>query len=102
MRIEYLNSLPFITRMFVLRYVRKRVFDQPTQTPPYDIIKPNNSLGYKMTYQFTPNPIPLAIAALISAALAWYTWRHRRTTGAAPFSWMMLILFQWGASYIFH
>src|SRR5215510_1742150 len=53
-----------------------------------------------MTYQFTPNMIPLAAAALISAALAWYTWRHRRTTGAVPFSWMMWILFQWGISYI--
>jgi PAS domain S-box-containing protein len=55
-----------------------------------------------MDYQFTPNMIPLVIAALISGALAWYTWRHRHTTGAAPFAWMMLILFQWGLSYIFY
>ncbi|HEU0291375.1 MAG TPA: histidine kinase N-terminal 7TM domain-containing protein [Anaerolineales bacterium] len=53
-----------------------------------------------MAYQFTPNMIPLAIAAMISAALAWYTWRHRHATGVMPFSLMMLILFQWGLSYI--
>lgn len=53
-----------------------------------------------MAYQFTPNMIPLAIAAMISAALAWYTWRHRHATGVTPFSLMMLILFQWGLSYI--
>jgi PAS domain S-box-containing protein len=53
-----------------------------------------------MAYQFTPNMIPLAIAALTSATLAWYTWRHRHATGVMPFSLMMLILFQWGLSYI--
>jgi PAS domain S-box-containing protein len=53
-----------------------------------------------MVYQFTLNMLPLAIAALISAALAWYTWRHRHATGVMPFSLMMLILFQWGLSYI--
>jgi PAS domain S-box-containing protein len=54
-----------------------------------------------MTYHFTPNMIPLAIAALISAALAWYTWRHRQNQGATPFAWMMFLLFQWCFSYIF-
>jgi PAS domain S-box-containing protein len=53
-----------------------------------------------MAYHFTPNLIPLVIAALISATLAWYTWRHRHATGVMPFSLMMLILFQWGLSYI--
>lgn len=53
-----------------------------------------------MAYQFSPNMIPLAVAALISAVLAWYTWRYRQTQGAAPFAWMMFILFQWGFSYI--
>lgn len=44
--------------------------------------------------------LPLVIAAMISGALALYTWRNRRTAGATPFSLMMLILFQWGTSYI--
>ena len=54
-----------------------------------------------MPYHFTPNLIPLFIAAAISGALAWYTWRNRRTPGAPPFAALMLILFQWGLSYIF-
>jgi PAS domain S-box-containing protein len=53
-----------------------------------------------MAYQFTPNMIPLGAAALVSATLAWYTWRHRDATGVMPFSLLMLILFQWGLSYI--
>jgi len=53
-----------------------------------------------MTYEFTPNMILPVIAALISGTLAWYTWQHRRTTGAGPFAVLMLILFQWGMSYI--
>jgi PAS domain S-box-containing protein len=53
-----------------------------------------------MSYQFTLNMIPLVIAALISGALAWFTWRYRRTSGVMPFSLMMLILFQWITSYI--
>ena len=54
-----------------------------------------------MSYQFTPNMIPLVIAALISGTLAWFTWSYRRTPGVTSFSLMMLILFQWGSSYIF-
>jgi len=53
-----------------------------------------------MSYQFTPNMMPLVIAALISGTLAWFTWRYRRTSGVTAFSLMMLILFQWGTSYI--
>ena len=53
-----------------------------------------------MSYQFTLNMLPFVIAALISGALAWYTWRQRRTIGVTPFSLMMLILLLWGASYI--
>ena len=53
-----------------------------------------------MSYQFTSNMIPLAIAALISGTLAWFTWKYRRTPGVRSFSLMMLILFQWGTSYI--
>ena len=44
--------------------------------------------------------LPLVIAALISGALAAYTWRNRRTAGATPFSVMMFILFEWGTCYI--
>lgn len=54
-----------------------------------------------MIYKFTLNMLPLAITALISGALALYTWRNRRTAGAISFSIMMLILFEWGISYIF-
>lgn len=52
-----------------------------------------------MAYRFTPNMIPLFIAAAISGALAWYTWQNRKTTGALPLAALMLILFQWGLSY---
>ena len=54
-----------------------------------------------MSYNFTPNMLPLAIAPLISGILAIYTWRHRKTAGATPFAVMMFILFEWGGSYIF-
>ncbi len=54
-----------------------------------------------MSYQFTPNMLPLGIAALISGTLAWFTWKYRRTAGVMAFSLMMLCLFQWGLSYIF-
>ena len=53
-----------------------------------------------MSYQFTFNMLPLVVATLISGTLSWYTWRYRRATGVMPFSLMMLILFQWSASYI--
>src|SRR5262245_41747533 len=53
-----------------------------------------------MAYHFTLNMIPLFIAAAISGALAWYTWQNRRTASALPFAALMLILFQWGVSYI--
>ena len=43
---------------------------------------------------------PLAIAALTSAVLTWYTWRHRQTPGAKPFTLLMLAIFQWGVCYI--
>ena len=53
-----------------------------------------------MLYNFTLNMIPLVVAAAISGALAVYTWVNRKTAGAALFSLMMFILFEWGASYI--
>jgi len=54
-----------------------------------------------MSYHFTPNMIPLVVAALISGGLAAYTWPNRKTAGATPFFAMMFILFVWGTSYIF-
>ena len=56
--------------------------------------------GLGMPYHFTLNMLPLLVAAAIAGALAWFTWRNRRTTGATPFSAMTLILFIWGISYI--
>ncbi len=53
-----------------------------------------------MSYHFTPNMILLAIPALISGALAVYTWRLRRMAGVMPFSALMFILFEWGTIYI--
>jgi len=55
-----------------------------------------------MSYHFTLNMLPLVVAAAISGALAWYTWRNRRATGVTPFSLLMLILFEWGLTYILH
>jgi PAS domain S-box-containing protein len=52
-----------------------------------------------MAYHFTPNMIPLFIAAAISGVLAWYTWRNRRTAGAPALAALLLILFQWGLCY---
>ena len=53
-----------------------------------------------MPYEFSLSMLPLLIAALLSGAIGWYTWRHRHTSGATPFSVLMWILFQWGMSYI--
>ena len=52
-----------------------------------------------MSLQATLSLFILLSAALISAGLAWYTWQHRQTVGATPFSILMLILFQWCFSY---
>jgi PAS domain S-box-containing protein len=43
---------------------------------------------------------PLVVSAMIAGALAWYTWRHRQTEGAKPFTLLMLAIFQWGVCYI--
>ena len=53
-----------------------------------------------MSFQATIYYLILIIAAVISASLAWYTWQHRQTTGAKPFSLLMLVLFEWGAVYL--
>ncbi len=52
-------------------------------------------------YRFTPNLLPLVMVALISGALAVYTWRNRRTAGALPMSVLMMNLFLWETCYIF-
>lgn len=54
-----------------------------------------------MSYHFQLNMMPLALGALIAGALALYTWQNRRAVAAAPFSIMMLILYEWQISYIF-
>jgi PAS domain S-box-containing protein len=41
----------------------------------------------------------LTVATVISILLAIYTWKHRQTTGAKPFSLMMLALFGWSLAY---
>jgi PAS domain S-box-containing protein len=52
-----------------------------------------------MSIQFTLSIIPLILATSIAATLAIYTWRHRRTPGAIPFTIMMAALVQWGLFY---
>ena len=42
----------------------------------------------------------LTAAMAISITLALYTWRHRQTAGARPFSLMMLALFGWSLAYL--
>jgi PAS domain S-box-containing protein len=54
-----------------------------------------------MRYNFTPNMLPLVITAVISCALAVYTWRNRKTAGALPISILMMVLFLWEVCYIF-
>ncbi len=54
-----------------------------------------------MSYQFTVSMMPLALGALISGALALYTWQNRQAIGAAPFAIMMLMLYEWEICYIF-
>ena len=53
-----------------------------------------------MSIQFTLYLIPLIFATAISGTLAVYTWRHRRTHGAIPFTVLMVALFEWGIIYI--
>ena len=55
-----------------------------------------------MLYRFTLNMLPLVAASALSGALAWYTWRNRRTAGAISLSVLLFILFEWDASYVVH
>src|SRR3990172_339245 len=43
---------------------------------------------------------PLVVSVIISGALGLFTWRHRQTAGAKPFTLLMLALFHWGVAYI--
>jgi diguanylate cyclase (GGDEF)-like protein/PAS domain S-box-containing protein len=52
-----------------------------------------------MHWQYTPFALPLLIAATISAALAFYTWRHRSTPGATGLGLMTLAVVEWGLAY---
>jgi PAS domain S-box-containing protein len=45
--------------------------------------------------------IPLALGALVSGAMALYTWQNRKAIGATPFAIMMLMLYEWEICYIF-
>lgn len=54
-----------------------------------------------MSYQFTLSMIPLALGALVSFALAFYTWQNRKAVGATSFAVMMLMLYEWELCYIF-
>ncbi|MGB8984550.1 MAG: histidine kinase N-terminal 7TM domain-containing protein [Anaerolineales bacterium] len=54
-----------------------------------------------MSYQFTVSMLPLALAALLSGALAIYTWQNRQSIGATPFAIMMLLVYEWEICYIF-
>lgn len=54
-----------------------------------------------MSYQFTFSMIPLALGALVSFAMAFYTWQNRKAIGATSFAIMMLMLYEWEICYIF-
>ena len=54
-----------------------------------------------MSYHFTLSMIPLALGALVSFALAFYTWQNRKAIGATSFAIMMLMLYEWEICYIF-
>ncbi len=54
-----------------------------------------------MSYHFTLSMLPLALGALISGAMAIYTWLNRKAIGATPFAIMMLMLYEWEICYTF-
>jgi len=53
-----------------------------------------------MSFQAISYLTILTVSTCISILLALYTWRHRQTTGARPFSLMMLSLFAWSLTYL--
>ncbi len=52
-----------------------------------------------MNWQYTPFALPLLMAAMISAGLALYSWKHRPAVGTTPFTLLMLALAEWSLSY---
>ncbi|MBN1450675.1 MAG: PAS domain S-box protein [Anaerolineales bacterium] len=51
------------------------------------------------SFQYTPYVYPVAIAALLSALLAFYLWDHRKIPGAKPAAVLSLALFVWSFGY---
>lgn len=52
-----------------------------------------------MYWEFTPYIIPLLLAAIISAALAFFAWQRRSTPGATPFVVFMAAVMLWSLAY---
>jgi PAS domain S-box-containing protein len=52
-----------------------------------------------VNWQPVPYVIPLIVAAVASAGLAFYSWRRRRAAGAAPFALLMLAVSVWSLAY---
>jgi PAS domain S-box-containing protein len=53
-----------------------------------------------MYWQFTPFMIPLAIAAIISIALAIYAWRRRAMPGTAMLALLTVAVAEWSVGYL--
>jgi hypothetical protein len=49
--------------------------------------------------QYTPYVIPLAVSALIAAALALVAWRRHEVPAALPFGFLSLSIFEWSVGY---
>jgi len=52
-----------------------------------------------MDWQYTPFVFPLFIAAVVSAGLAFYSWKRRPAAGAVPFALLMLAVAEWSLVY---
>ena len=52
-----------------------------------------------MHWQYNPYVLPLLIAAAVSVALAFYAWRRRPASGAAPVALLMLAVAVWQLGY---
>ena len=54
-----------------------------------------------MRWEILPYVLPLALAAVLSAALAKVAWQRRPAPGAAPFALLMLAVAEWSLGYAF-
>ena len=52
-----------------------------------------------MSWQFTPEIVPVLLAAAIAIILAAYAWQKRRAVGAIPFALLMLAVTGWAFGY---